>query len=407
MTTSEAGYTGRVDASEEAGWLAKARALAPRFAARAEQHDREGSFPFENFEELREAGFFGLTVPARYGGAEASLATFLKTQELLAAGDGSTALALNMHQIRFGPERESPTYPEEWFERFCRGAVEEGWLANTAATEEGLGSPAGGGLPETLAERVEGGWLVTGRKTFTTMAPALKFFIVLARVATPADERPLLANFVLYRDDPGVRIEETWDALGMRATGSHDFVLEGVRLPAGRFLNERRAGGPDARGAAGLAWFALGVAATTIGVAQAARDYAVAFARERTPNDGRTIKEYPGVRQRIARVDLLLQRSRALVYDAARAWETRDEAGMPAINRAATAKVETLNACIEAVDLSMRVVGGVSLQKRRPIERYYRDVRAALHNPPLEDRALEMLARAALDEPTEPPKGVE
>jgi alkylation response protein AidB-like acyl-CoA dehydrogenase len=103
-----------------------------------------------------------------------------------------------------------------------------------------------------------------------------------------------------------------------------------------------------------MAWFALGVAATTIGVARAAREYAVAFARERTPNSQRTIREYPGVRMRIARIDLLLQRSRALVFDAARTWEAS--------------------------------------------ERFYRDVRAGLHNPPLEDRALEMLARSALDD---------
>ncbi|MGE5596215.1 MAG: acyl-CoA dehydrogenase, partial [Hyphomicrobiales bacterium] len=277
----------------------------------------------------------------------------------------------------------------------------------TAATEEGLGSPAGGGTPDTRAVAVEGGWLLTGRKTFTTMAPVLHFFIVMAQIPQPEGERPVLANFVVYRDDPGVRIEETWDSLGMRATGSHDFVLDNVRLPQDRLVNERKAGGPDARGAAGLVWFALGVSATTIGVAHAARNYAVAFARQRTPNDARTIKDYPGVRSRIARIDLLLQRSRAMVYDAARAWETKDPEGMGPINRVAAAKVETLNACIEAVDLAMRVVGGVSLQKSRPIERYYRDVRAALHNPPLEDRALEMLARAALDEPPEPPRAVE
>ncbi|NJD64023.1 MAG: acyl-CoA dehydrogenase, partial [Chloroflexi bacterium] len=82
-------------------------------------------------------------------------------------------------------------------------------------------------------------------------------------------------------------------------------------LPPDRLLNRRALGQADARGGAGMAWFALGLCATTIGVASAARDYAVAFARERTPNSNRTIKEYPGVRTRIARIDLLLHRSRA------------------------------------------------------------------------------------------------
>jgi alkylation response protein AidB-like acyl-CoA dehydrogenase len=341
------------------------------------------------------------------GGDEISLSTFLRFQETLAAGDGSTALALNMHLIRFGSERESHSYPQRWFEEMCRGAIEDGWVCNTAATEEGLGSPAGGGIPETLAVAVEGGWHISGRKSFTTLAPILHYFITSARISAAGAAPPEIGTFMVLRDDPGVRIEETWDSLSMRSTGSHDLVLRGARIPEDRLMGRRTVGKPDARGGAGQAWFALGVSATTIGVAQAARDHAVEFARTRTPLGNAPIREYPGVRARVARMDLLLQRSRALVYDAARAWETQDESGMPALDRVAVAKVETLNACIETADIAMRVVGGVSLLKKRPIERYYRDVRAALHNPPLEDRALEQLARRALDAAPTPARPTE
>lgn len=386
-------------------WAARARELAPRFAERAAAHDRDGSFPFENFDDLREAGFFAITVPKSHGGHEATLADFLRAQEELAAGDGSTALAFNMHAIRFGGERESHTYPMHWFDELCRGAVEHGWACNTAATEEGLGSPAGGGLPETTAIPTATGFRINGHKTFATMAPLLHYFIVMAVIPPgQGEEKPSIANFMIYRDDPGFRVEETWDSLGMRATGSHDIILDNIDLPADRLMTRRTFGTSDPRGGAGGVWFALGVASTTVGVARAARDYAVAYARERTPNSNRTIKDYPGVRTRVARIDLLLQRSRALIYDAASAWESRETAVTPPgalrpSDRVAIAKVDALNNCIEALDLAMRVVGGVSLTKRRPIERYYRDVRAGLHNPPLEDRALEQLARAALDEP--------
>ena len=377
---------------EELDWVAKARELAQRFALRAAQHDREGSFPFENFEELVEAGFARFTVPRRFGGFEVPLSTFLAAQEEIAAGDGSTALAFNMHLIRFGGERENQTYSDRWFEELCRGAVEHGWLANTAATEEGLGSPAGGGMPETHAVPVEGGWVVTGRKTFTTMSPLLKYFITMVRMEGLNGASPSTANLMVFRDDPGVRIDETWDSLGMRSTGSHDLVLDGVFLPAERLMNKR---GPSIRSGSSYTWFALGLAATTVGVARAARDYAVAFASERTPNNNQTIKQYPGVRTRVARIDLLLQRSRALIVDAARAWESQSDVGMKPLDRVAVAKIDTLNNCIEVVDLAMRVVGGVSLLKSRPMERYYRDVRAALHNPPMEDRVLEQLAKSA------------
>lgn len=392
---------------EESELLATARELAERFGRRAVAHDREGTFPFENFDDLKEAGFLKLTVPKSHGGDEISLSTFLRLQEVLAAGDGSTALALNMHLIRFGGERESHSYPKHWFDEMCRGAVEDGWLSNTAATEEGLGSPAGGGIPETLAVAVEGGWQITGRKSFTTLSPILHYFITSARISAAGTAPPEIGTFMILRDDPGVRIEETWDSMSMRSTGSHDLVLKGVRVPDGRLMNRRTVGKADPRGGAGQTWFALGVSATTIGVAQAARDYAIEFARTRTPLGNAPIREYPGVRARVARMDVLLQRSRALVNDAAQAWTAKGEEGMPALDRVAVAKVETMNACIEVADVAMRVVGGVSLLKKRPIERYYRDVRAALHNPPLEDRALEQLARRALDQQPTPARPTE
>lgn len=388
-------------------WLRLARELARKFAERAPLHDREGSFPFENFADLRAAGFLALTVPRRYGGAELSLLDYLRILEELARGDASTALGLAMHLVRFGAEREAPTIPERWFAELCRGAVEHGWLVNTAATEEGLGSPAGGGVPETRAAATEGGWVLNGRKTFTTLAPALHAAIVSARLALANPGPPVIGNFLVFLDDPGVRIVETWDSLGMRATGSHDLVLEDAFLPADRLLNRRTVGEPDPRGDAAFAWFALGVAAVTIGVAQAARDEAVSFARDRVPLGQRPIREMPGVRARIARIELLLHRSRTLVADAALAWHHRSPDPPPVADRVAAAKIETLNACIEAVDLAMRVVGGVSLLKRRPLERYYRDVRAGLHNPPLEDRALEQLARRVLDDAPTPTGAVE
>ena len=209
----------------------RAERVAGIFATRAAEHDRDATFPFDNFEDLRAAGFYGLTVPRRYGGQEASLTTFLRVQEELARGDGSTALSFNMHLIRLGGERDSPTYPERWFAEMCRGAIEDGWLANTVATEEGLGSPAGGGVPETTAIETESGWLLNGHKTFVTLAPLLHYCIVMAAIPAP-EGRPAVANFMVFPSDPGVRVEPNWDTLGMRATGSHDMLFENVALPA-------------------------------------------------------------------------------------------------------------------------------------------------------------------------------
>src|SRR5690606_23096396 len=118
----------------------------------------------------------------------------------------------------------------------------------------------------------EGGWIINGRKTFTTMAPALEFFILSARIDAPGEEKPVIGTFMLRPGDAGMRVVETWDSLGMRATGSHDLVLENVRIAGDRMMGRRTLGQPDPRGAASQAWFALGVASTTVGVATAARD---------------------------------------------------------------------------------------------------------------------------------------
>ncbi|HNO65845.1 MAG TPA: acyl-CoA dehydrogenase family protein [Tepidiformaceae bacterium] len=185
-------------------WIERARELARGFSERAPDHDRAGTFPFENFEELREAGFFGLTVPRRFGGSEASLGEYLGVLEAIAYGDGSTALSFMMHLKTFGQEREARAYPPEWVERMARGAVERGELVNTVATEEGLGSPAGGGMPDTTAVRDGEGWRLSGRKTFTTLAPLLHYFIVLARVDEPGG-RPRLPGGRGQGAHPGMR----------------------------------------------------------------------------------------------------------------------------------------------------------------------------------------------------------
>jgi len=379
-------------------WIEKAKILAVKFADNAPKHDRDGSFPFENFEALKNDGFLGLTVPKIYGGYEESLQTYVGVLETLALGDGATALALTMHLKIFGSEREAQSYPMVWFKEMCLAATKEGKLVNTAATEEGLGSPAGGGIPETIATRTSNGWQLNGEKTFTTMAPLLSYFIILARI--DEENSTYLANFLVFREDAGLTIKETWDSLGMRASGSHDIILENISIPENRLLGKRKPGQTNKRSGPGTAWFALGVAATTLGVAQAARNYAVQFARERKPNNQQLIKNNPSVRSRIAKIDLLLHRSRTLIHDAADHWKQQDESinnKTRPLDRVVIAKIDTLNNCIQAVDLAMRVVGGVSLQKKRPLERYYRDVRAGLHNPPTEDRALEQLARSALD----------
>ncbi|MFC4598898.1 acyl-CoA dehydrogenase family protein [Cohnella hongkongensis] len=370
---------------EEKARAAMAEELAARFAARAERHDREGSFPFENFADLREAGYLKITVPTLYGGDGLSLYDLVQLQERLAYGDGSTALAVGWHVGQVLHFRASGKWPEPLFSELCRSVVRDGTMINTFASEAASGSPSRGGRPETTAVREGEGWRITGRKTFSTLSPILDRFVVTAYVP----EEDAVSEFLVERSDR-VRIVETWDTLGMRATGSHDVVLDGAFAGADRRLTGK---GEDDGGG----WL-LHIPACYIGIARAARDFALDFARTYRPNTlSEPISSLPSVRQTIGEMEIELRTARAVLYEAAERWDREAERRPSLRPELGLAKYVAVNNAIRIVDLAMRIVGGASLSRRSPLERYYRDVRAGLHNPPMDNVVVQTLADAALE----------
>lgn len=392
--------------SFQAEVMALAASFQDRFQERAFENDRLGRFPTENFAELKAAGYHALSVPERFGGRGADLLSVVLAQLALGKGDGSTALAMNMHLMTMGGAGESMPWPPATYERLCREVVTDGALLNSAAAEPELGSPASGGRPATLARPVAGGWRLSGRKTFVSASPALTYFIVLATLADGADP-PLVESFLVRNGSPGLTIEPTWDVLGMRATASDDLVLDGVFVPEADLLIKRRLGQPDGRGPANSAWFALTSSAVYLGIAEAARDFAVTFATERKPTalGGRAIRELPAVQWRAADMEMALITARTLLLSAAEAWSALPERRAELAPAIATAKVTAVDNAIRVVDLALRLVGGVGLHKQYPLERYYRDVRAGLSHPPIEDRAREQIGKSVLGLSVPPPAG--
>jgi len=364
----------------------RAEELAGRFAARAERHDREGSFPFDNFADLREAGYLKMTVPQEFGGDGLSLYDLVQLQERLAYGDGSTALAVGWHVGQVLHFRTSRKWPQPLFADLCRSIVRDGTMINTFASEAASGSPSRGGRPETTAVRADGGWRITGRKTFSTLSPILDRFVVTAYVP----EEDGVSEFLVEKSER-VSIVETWDTLGMRATGSHDVVLDGAFAEEDKKITGK---GEDDGGG----WL-LHIPACYIGIARAARDYALEFARTYRPNTlSEPISSLPSVRQTIGEMEIELRTGRALLYEAAERWD-RETDRRPAMRpELGLAKFVAVNNANRIVDLAMRIVGGASLSRRSPLERYYRDVRAGLHNPPMDNVVLQTLADAALGE---------
>lgn len=362
-------------------------ALAKRFSERAAVHDKEGSFPFENFSELRDAGYMKLTVPRKFGGDELSLYEMVLLQERLAYGDGSTALAVGWHLGQMVHFRECGKWPEELFAELCRDVVRDGVMINTFASEVASGSPSRGGKPETTAVRDKEGWRITGRKTFSTLSPILDRFVVSAYLP----EEDCTAEFLVRKTDR-VTVVETWDTIGMRATGSHDVLLHGALAAENARLNGK---GIDDGGG----WL-LHIPACYVGIAVAARDYAARFAKSHRPNHLQgSIADLPLVQQSIGQMEADIRTARCLLYAAADRWDNSSVKDRPDLKpELGLAKFVATNNALKVVDLAMRVVGGSSLAKSSPLERYYRDVRAGLHNPPMDNTVLSMLAFEALSE---------
>lgn len=380
--------------------VALANDLALRFAGRADQYDREGGFPFANLADLRESGYLRLVVPRIYGGEGASLFEMVLAQERLAQGCGSTAMAVDMTIHLIGRLAETASWSEPLFGMVCRSVVEEGALINSAATEADLGSPSRGGLPATRARPVAGGWRVTGRKLFVSMAPALRWFLVSATLP-PDDETPqgAVGSFLIEAGSPGMRLEDSWgDALSLRASASYDLTLDDVFVPAERLVERVPVGEPPRPGAPSqMAWFALTLAAVYLGIGQAACDAVCAYARERSPTAlGRPIATLPNIQRRVGAMQTTLSAARSVLHQTARTWTERPEERGAMTAQIATAKYLCTNAACEATDQALRIAGGFALTRSLPLERYFRDARAGLTHPPNDDAALELIGKQAL-----------
>jgi alkylation response protein AidB-like acyl-CoA dehydrogenase len=388
--------------------LANCDELARRFAARADRHDREGSFPFENVRELREAGLPALTVPRDFDGMGVTLLEMAQVLQHLARGDGSTALGLAMHVHIIGQLAESGAWQADGradaFERLCRESVASGALMNSAASEPEMGSPSRGGLPATMAKPVEGGFIINGRKRWVTFAPALRYFLTSATVTDrqkgngDADgDAPAVGVFAVASDAPGVELINTWgDSLSLRASGSDDVVFHDVFVPAVWQVEARQPG--KWRGTLlPPAWSACAFSAVYLGIAEAAQMAFADYARRRVPTTlGKPIAELPNIRRAVGQMDVTLRAARAVLDDTATRWQREPDQRAGMASAVAAVKYMCTNMAITVTELALRAAGANGLDRQLPLERLFRDARAGLLHPPQDDLALELMGKEVL-----------
>jgi len=354
------------------------------FKERAAEHDANGTFPFENFNDLKEIGYPALTIPKKYGGGGISLSEMLYLQTIIGKADGSTALSIGWHMGIVKHLGENDIWDEEKYKSVASDVVAKSALLNNAASEPATGSPTRGGKPETHAKETEQGWVINGRKTFTTLAPILDYFVVSASI----DGTEEIGNFLIKREITGVSVDETWDSIAMKGTGSHDLVLENVQVEKDDLVERLIPGKRTATG-----WL-LHIPACYLGIALAAQEHANQFARTYSPNSMEgTISDFPTVKQKMGEMELAILESKHFLFSVARKWDEADESTRQTMGpELGAVKLSVVNKAVHIVDLAMRIVGARSLSASNPLQRYYRDVRAGLHNPPMDDMTIMNLA---------------
>ncbi|MEV1285985.1 acyl-CoA dehydrogenase family protein [Micromonospora sp. NPDC049679] len=368
-----------------------ARRLAPRLAARAGEYDRTGGFPVEDFAELRDAGLFGLMVPARLGGSGAGFAEYAAVAYELARGNGATALVFNMHASVTGALgavteelAEALGVPDEALaarDRLLAQAAAGAWYA-VAMSERGAGSRLS--QLATVYEPVDGGYHIKGAKSFCSGAGQADAYLVAARSGA---DQSVVSQFLVPATLDGLHVEPTWDSLGMRATSSHDLHVD-VTVPSDTLLG----------GVEGLAlvvaqlmphWMVASYAAVYVGVAQAAVDAAVEHV------NARRLAGLSAIRSRIGRAEACVAAAGLAVAEAARRV---DEApGETETNRWVWRAKLLAGTTAAEVAASMLEAAGTSATRRgHPLERLYRDARCGSLHPPTSDVCADWLGVATL-----------
>jgi len=359
---------------QDVGWREIVASLAAGFAARADAADENDAYVAENMAELKASGLLAAGVPAELGGLGLEVGDLSALLEEVARACPSTALAFSMHTHQVAVNA--------WRWRHAKAPV--GPLLERVARERLhlLSTGAGDWLHGNgEARKVEGGYRLRGRKSF--VSGVLSGDLLM----TSAVEGDSVLHFALPVKSEGIRIEQTWRTLGMRATGSHDVVLEDVFLPE-QAVSLRRPQG---------AWHPLFHLITFIalpliysvyaGVAASARDIALALARRRPQVDALLQQvgelENAYAKARIAHADMLRS---ALVA----------APGMETSNRVLAARSLVAEGVLQTVSAALETAGGAGFYRAQRLERLFRDAQGARYHPLAQVPQKDLAARLAL-----------
>jgi alkylation response protein AidB-like acyl-CoA dehydrogenase len=393
-----------------------------KFAPRAARWDREASFPFENYDDLRAAGLLGICVPKEHGGLGADFATYVMVAAELGRHCGSTALSFNMHVCStmwagfiadaLDMSREQRQDHERIRALHFARVTGEGKVYSQPFSEGG--AAAAGKAPwGTRALKVDGGYRVTGKKIFASLSGAADYYGVLCtRERRSVDRNNGSAGgtvrdslyLAVPADAPGVAVSGDWDPLGMRGTVSRTLTFEDVFVPdEARLMPE----GLYFQAASRYPHMFATLSPTYMGIAQAAYDFTVSYLRGEVPGTPPVKRRmYPTKQIAVAQMRIALEQTRALFLQTAR--EARVDPDKDARMRLYAAHYSIMENANAITALAIRTCGGQSMLKSLPLERLYRDSRCgSLMLPWTAELCLDRLGRECLYESGERDEEIE
>ena len=349
---------------------ASLRDRARRFAEEelapvAHEYDEREQFPQEQFRRAVDQGFFDLLAPPEHGGQGTDTVSYSLVVEELSRGMPAFGVPVSVHNslvcypiARLG----APEQRERFLPRLASGEL----LGGFALTEPGSGSDAS--AMRTTARKVDGGWLLSGHKTFVSMGASGGLFIVMAVTDPDAKRSRSISALLVERGMPGFTTGERVSKMGMRATDTTELLFEDVYVPDANLLGERGDGFKVALSS--LDGGRIGIAAQALGIAQAALDESAAYALRREQFD-EPIINFQAVQFKLSDMATEIEAARLLTLQAA----VLKDAGRPIIKEAAMAKLVASQTAVRATDMAVQIHGGYGYLKGAAVERLYRDAK--------------------------------
>jgi alkylation response protein AidB-like acyl-CoA dehydrogenase len=368
--------------------------MLARFDERAMTYDRENRFFTEDFEELRDSGYLKVAVPVEYGGSGLGLDEVSQLQARLGYHAAPTALAVNMHIYWTGVASDLLKQGDDslvWLlEKAGQGEI-------FAALHGEAGNDVPGVLSTSQAERVDGGWAISGHKIFGTLSPVWTYGGFHAQDNSDP-ENPKIVHGFLPKTTPGLEIVETWDTLGMRATQSHDTILDHAFCPDELVAVVTPAGFAGATPflLSIFAWGLLGMSSVYYGMARRAFDLTLGRVPQRTSIAlTRSMAYHPEVQHNISEMRVSLDASEALLEKTTSEW-TRGVEHEDWPVRIVAARYFVINQSFDVVDRAMDLSGGAGTFKRNRLEQLFRDARMGRFHPGNTMLTHEILAKLCL-----------